>query len=202
MKIAIMGGTFDPIHIGHLILAERVRDSKKLDQVIFIPTGVNPLKKDKNISSSVHRLEMLRLAIESNPYFSISTIEIERGGLSYTIDTLRALRVKYKDDDLYFIIGSDIIFQLEKWKDFKELFKLCKFILVDRPGNEYKEIDEKIQELNINYQLSFERVTLPLMDISSSDIRNRVKSKKSIKYLVPTNVEDYIKKHKLYLEEE
>lgn len=202
MKIAIMGGTFDPIHIGHLILAERVRDSKELDQVIFIPTGVNPLKKDKNISSSVHRLEMLRLAIESNPYFSISTIEIERGGLSYTIDTLRALRVKYKDDDLYFIIGSDIIFQLEKWKDFKELFKLCKFILVDRPGNEYKEIDEKIQELNINYQLSFERITLPLMDISSSDIRNRVKSKKSIKYLVPTNVEDYIKKHKLYLEEE
>lgn len=202
MKIGIMGGTFDPIHIGHLILAERVRDSKKLDQVIFIPTGVNPLKKDKNISSSVHRLEMLRLAIESNPYFSISTIEIERGGLSYTIDTLRALRVKYKDDDLYFIIGSDIIFQLEKWKDFKELFKLCKFILVDRPGNEYKEIDEKIQELNINYQLSFERITLPLMDISSSDIRNRVKSKKSIKYLVPTNVEDYIKKHKLYLEEE
>ena len=145
MKIGIMGGTFDPIHIGHLILAERVRDSKELDQVIFIPTGVNPLKKDKNISSSVHRLEMLRLAIESNPYFSISTIEIERGGLSYTIDTLRALRVKYKDDDLYFIIGSDIIFQLEKWKDFKELFKLCKFILVDRPGNEYKEIDEKIQ---------------------------------------------------------
>ncbi len=202
MKIGIMGGTFDPIHIGHLILAERVRDSKELDQVIFIPTGVNPLKKDKNISSSVHRLEMLRLAIESNPYFSISTIEIERGGLSYTIDTLRALRVKYKDDDLYFIIGSDIIFQLEKWKDFKELFKLCKFILVDRPGNEYKEIDEKIQELNINYQLSFERITLPLMDISSSDIRNRVKSKKSIKYLVPTNVEDYIKKHKLYLEEE
>jgi len=202
MKIGIMGGTFDPIHIGHLILAERVRDSKELDQVIFIPTGVNPLKKDKNISSSVHRLEMLRLAIESNPYFSISTIEIERGGLSYTIDTLRALRVKYKDDDLYFIIGSDIIFQLEKWKDFKELFKLCKFILVDRPGNEYKEIDEKIQEININYQLSFERITLPLMDISSSDIRNRVKSKKSIKYLVPTNVEDYIKKHKLYLEEE
>lgn len=147
MKIGILGGSFDPIHMGHLILGENVRDSLKLDKVIFIPTGINPFKGNRNTTSPTQRLEMIKLAIESNPHFTISTIEIEREGISYTIDTIKSLKGRYKEDDLYFIIGSDIIFQIEKWKDIQQLFKLCKFALVNRPGKELKEIDNKVEEL-------------------------------------------------------
>lgn len=202
MKIGIMGGTFDPIHIGHLILAESARESLNLNKIIFIPTGINPFKIDKNTASPVHRLEMLKLAIESNEHFTISSIEIERSGITYTIDTMKALREKYKEDELYFIVGSDIVFQIEKWKDFKDIFKLCKFVLVNRPGNDCNEIDNKIKELNLRYAISFIRINSPYIDISSSDIRNRIKNNKSIKYLVPLKVEEYIKKNNLYMEED
>ncbi len=201
MKIGILGGSFNPIHMGHLILGENVRDSLKLDKVIFIPTGINPFKGNRNTTSPTQRLEMIKLAIESNPHFTISTIEIEREGISYTIDTIKSLKGRYKEDDLYFIIGSDIIFQIEKWKDIQQLFKLCKFALVNRPGNELKEIDNKVEELSLKYNIFFERISSPFIDISSTDIRNRVRKKQSIKYLVPPKVEDYIIKHKLYVEE-
>ncbi|NLY85062.1 MAG: nicotinate-nucleotide adenylyltransferase [Tissierellia bacterium] len=201
MKIGILGGSFDPIHMGHLILGENVRDSLKLDKVIFIPTGINPFKGNRNTTSPTQRLEMIKLAIESNPHFTISTIEIEREGISYTIDTIKSLKGRYKEDDLYFIIGSDIIFQIEKWKDIQQLFKLCKFALVNRPGKELKEIDNKVEELSLKYNIFFERISSPFIDISSTDIRNRVRKKQSIKYLVPPKVEDYIIKHKLYVEE-
>lgn len=202
MKIGIMGGTFDPIHMGHLIIGEYARDLLKLEKVIFIPTGVNPFKTDRDTSSSAQRVDMVKLAIESNPYFEISTIEVHREGLSYTVDTIKSLKEKYKEDDLYFIIGSDIIFQIENWKDFKELIKLCKFILFNRPGKNEIEIDNKVKELSSLYNLSFERISAPLIDISSTDIRYRVRNRQSIKYLVPEAVEDYIIKHKLYLEED
>ena len=185
MKIGILGGSFDPIHMGHLILGENVRDSLKLDKVIFIPTGINPFKGNRNTTSPTQRLEMIKLAIESNPHFTISTIEIEREGISYTIDTIKSLKERYKEDDLYFIIGSDIIFQIEKWKDIQQLFKLCKFALVNRPGKELKEIDNKVEELSLKYNIFFERISSPFIDISSTDIRNRVRKKQSIKYLVP-----------------
>lgn len=201
MKIGILGGSFDPIHMGHLILGENVRDSLKLDKVIFIPTGINPFKGNRNTTSPTQRLEMIKLAIESNPHFTISTIEIEREGISYTIDTIKSLKGRYKEDDLYFIIGSDIIFQIEKWKDIQQLVKLCKFALVNRPGKELKEIDNKVEELSLKYNIFFERISSPFIDISSTDIRNRVRKKQSIKYLVPPKVEDYIIKHKLYVEE-
>lgn len=198
MKIGIMGGTFDPIHMGHLIIGEAARESLSLDKVIFIPTGINPFKKNKNTSSPTQRIDMLNLAIESNPYFTISTIEVEREGITYTIDTIRSLKDEYREDELYFIIGSDIVFQIEKWKEFQEVFNLCKFALFNRPGKDEEEIDEKVKDLNLKYNISFERISSPLVDISSTDIRNRAKNKQSIKYLVPEKVEDYIIKHKLY----
>lgn len=162
MKIGILGGSFDPIHMGHLILGENVRDSLKLDKVIFIPTGINPFKGNRNTTSPTQRLEMIKFAIESNPHFTISTIEIEREGISYTIDTIKSLKGRYKEDDLYFIIGSDIIFQIEKWKDIQQLFKLCKFALVNRPGKELKEIDNKVEELSENIISSLKGLVHPL----------------------------------------
>lgn len=134
MKIAVMGGTFDPIHNGHLIVAEYVRTSLKLDKVIFIPSGVHPFKNNKNITEGKKRLDILSLAIKSNEYFDISTMEINREGITYTIDTIKELKEIYKEDAVYFIIGSDIIFEIEKWKGFEELIELCKFILLYRPG--------------------------------------------------------------------
>jgi len=201
MKIGIMGGSFDPIHMGHLIIGENARDSLNLDKVIFIPTGTNPFKRDGATSSSNHRVNMVKLAIELNPYFTMSTIEVERQGISYTIDTLKILKDRYKEDQLYFIIGTDIIFQIEKWKDFQDLFKLCKFALFNRPGKEISEIENRLKELSSKHNISFVRLNSPLIDISSTDIRNRLRNKQTIKYLVPKEVEEYILKHNLYMEE-
>jgi nicotinate-nucleotide adenylyltransferase len=198
MKIAVMGGTFDPIHNGHLIVAEYVRTSLKLDKVIFIPSGVHPFKNNKNITEGKKRLDILSLAIKSNEYFDISTMEINREGITYTIDSIKELKEIYKEDEVYFIIGSDIIFEIEKWKDFEELIELCKFILLDRPGKNEDKIENRIEELKKLYGLEFVRVEAPLIEISSTEIRERVKEDLSIKYLVPEIVEDYIYKHKLY----
>lgn len=201
MKIGVMGGTFDPIHHGHLIAAEYARTSLDLDKIIFIPSGVHPFKDNKTITDPNKRVDMISLAIDSNKFFKISSIEINRIGTTYTIDTIRELREEYKGDEIYFIIGSDIIFEIEKWKNFEELIRICKFILLYRPGKEEENIDKKIQELNLSYDITFEKVESPLIEISSTKIRHRVKDKCSIKYLVPEVVEDYILKHDLYNEE-
>lgn len=198
MKIGIMGGTFDPIHNGHLIAAEYARSALSLDKIIFIPSGVHPFKNNKNISESNKRIDMISLAIKSNKSFKTSPIEINRNGTTYTIDTIRELREEYIDDEIYFIIGSDILFEIEKWKGFPELIHLCKFILLHRPGVEEKKINMKIQELLSSYNIEMEKVQSPLIEISSTEIRHRVRDKLSIKYLVPELVEDYILKNNLY----
>jgi len=181
MKIGVMGGTFDPIHNGHLIGAEYARTSLNLDKLIFIPSGNHPFKNNKNISEPNKRMDMISLAISSNKYFEISPIEINRMGITYTIDTIMELRKEYRKDEIYFIIGSDILFELEKWKGFEELISLCKFILLYRPGKE-DNIDKKIKDLKISYNIKIEKVKAPLIEISSTEIRNRVKNRLSIKY--------------------
>lgn len=201
MKIGVMGGTFDPIHHGHLIAAEYARTSLDLNKVIFMPSGMHPFKDNKSITDSDKRADMISLAIDSNKFFKLSSIEINRIGTTYTIDTIRELREEYKGDEIYFIIGSDIIFEIEKWKSFEELIDICKFILLYRPGKEEKDIDKKIQELNLSYDIKFEKVKSPLIEISSTEVRRRIKDKHSIKYLVPEEVEDYILKYNLYNEE-
>ena len=121
MKIGVLGGTFDPIHHGHIIIGEFARISMDLDKVIFIPSGRHPFKDNKEITDPKIRCKMVELAIESNPYFEISTIEIEKAGINYTIDTIRDLKDQYKDAEIYFIIGSDILFEIEQWKEFEEI---------------------------------------------------------------------------------
>ncbi len=199
MKIGIMGGTFDPIHNGHLIIGEYSRTSLNLDKVIFIPSGIHPFKENKNITLSNKRLDMISLAIKSNPNFELSSIEIDRKGITYTVDTILDLKKDYEKDEIYFIIGSDIPFQIEKWKDFHVLIHLVKFILFNRTGQDNEEINNKIKELESLYEIQLEKIQSPLIEISSTEIRDRVKNKLSIKYLVPESVEEYILKNNLYI---
>jgi len=198
MKIGIIGGTFDPIHNGHLIISEYARTSLKLEKVIFIPSGIHPFKDNKKITKSENRMDMILLAIDSNPYFVVSSLEISRIGTTYTIDTMISLKDKYPEDELYFIFGSDIIFELDKWNRIHELSQLCKFVLLDRPGKQDQELHKKIQELKSTYNIYIKKIKSPVVDISSTEIRKRNCKGLSIKYLVPDDVENYILKHNLY----
>lgn len=199
MKIGIMGGTFDPIHTGHLIIGEYARTTLNLDRVIFIPVGLPPHKDNSKVSTSKSRLQMTKLAIKSNSYFYLSSIEVDRKETTYTIDTIKELKNIYKEDELYFVIGGDSLFEIEKWKDFNELINLCKFVVLQRPGRTKEKMDEKILELREAYKLELEKIYSPLIDISSTEIRQRVNNNLSIKYLVPESVEDYITNNRLYI---
>lgn len=194
-----MGGTFDPIHIGHLIIGEYARTTLNLDKIIFIPVGIPPHKDGDKVSSPSTRFRMTKCAIDSNSYFHISPIEVDRTIMTYTIDTIIKLKDEYAEDELYFVIGGDSVFELETWKSFDRLVKLCEFIVLERPGRAKEDMDKKIIELKSSYKIELQKIESPLIDISSTKIRDRVKKGLSIKYLVPESVEDYIIKHKLYL---
>jgi nicotinate-nucleotide adenylyltransferase len=201
-KIAIMGGTFDPIHIGHLVTAEAVRAEFFIDEVLFIPTGTPPHKSKRAVTSSEHRYLMSVLATAANPHFNVSRLEIEREGFTYTIDTLRELRALYGENTkLYFITGADAINQILLWKDAQELFNLCTFIAVTRPGYAQKELFERVEKLKRQFKHEIKFLEVPALAISSSDIRDRKRNSRPIKYLVTESVENYIEKHRLYQEE-
>ncbi|GFN34500.1 nicotinate-nucleotide adenylyltransferase [Tepidimicrobium xylanilyticum] len=199
-RIGIMGGTFDPIHNGHLILAEYSRTEIGLDKILFIPTGKPPHKVGNQISKAVHRYNMTLLALDSNPNFFTSTIEMEREGFSYTIDTIRYLSSKFKDKEFYFILGSDSLLEIHKWKDYEELLKSCNFIVAKRKGLEDEELMDRVNDIIKCYKANIHILEFPIIDISSTEIRNRVIKNKSIKYLVPEPVELYIYKYGLYKE--
>ena len=198
MKIGLMGGTFNPIHLGHLIISEYIRLSLPLDKIIFIPSGNPPHKDFDEIISVEHRYKMAVLATNSNPHFQISLSEINRKGFSYTIDTIREFKEKLPGDELYFIIGADSLNELTSWKDYKQLFKITNFIAIGRPGltDEYNLC--KIVELKSLYDANIQYINGPLIEISSTDIRERISKNLSIKYLVQETVEDYIELNKLY----
>lgn len=188
-KIAILGGSFNPIHIGHLILANTVCEEFNLDKIIFVPCYIQPLKSNKDFASAEDRLAMIKLAIQNNPKFELSDIEIKRKGKSYTVDTLKYFKQKY--DDLYFVIGADNIKDFHRWKEPDTILKLAKLIVTNRGGIEQK-IPQRLRGKKIFV------CKIPDIEISSTLIRNNIRSNKSIKYLVPEKVEKYIIKNKLY----
>jgi nicotinate-nucleotide adenylyltransferase len=196
-RIGILGGTFDPIHNGHLVTAETAREQFALERVIFMPTGIPPHKQKDRITDFWHRHLMLVLAVLDNPYFSVSRLEYERGGVTYTVDTMRQLRQVYseQDTDLYFITGVDTVMDVFGWRRPEELFSLCKFIAATRPGYDGRIVKDVFGKY---YHNVIEFLEMPQMDISSSDIRRRVQKGKSIKYLVPDRVEKYIRQQGLY----
>jgi len=187
MKIGILGGTFNPIHLGHLILAEEVREKLGLDKVIFVPTFLPPHKDNSDIAQAIDRLKMIRIAIRANKCFIVSDIEIKRNGRSYTIDTISALKKVYSNDELYFITGSDLLKYLEEWKDLNEIIKMVKFVVATRPGYPLEKIPAYIST-----------VAIRAVDISAFEIRSCIRHNTSFRYLVPDGVFKYITKRKLY----
>jgi nicotinate-nucleotide adenylyltransferase len=197
-KIGILGGTFNPIHYGHLRMASETAFVLNLDKVLFIPSANPPHKKKEYILSSGNRYEMTKLAIRGNQKFQISDLELKRKGTSYTIDTIIELKNIYKKAILYFIIGSDSLAEIPTWKDCRGLVGLCRFVVVERPGYDLVPIKKKFRNLFGGKNPIF--VGTQGLDISSTDIRNRVKERRPIKYLVPENIESYIKRKGLYNE--
>lgn len=194
IKLGIMGGTFNPIHQGHLVAAEIIRDEFKLNEVLFVPSGKPPHKDNNEIASPRHRWMMTLLATATNDYFSTSSIEIERKGESYTYDTIVSLKKIYGEKtECYFITGADAIAQISTWHKVENLPSLAKFIAASRPG--YKLDMEKIEP---SFRKSTYLIEIPALAISSTEIRKRVKEGKTIKYLVPEVVEKYIYKNNLY----
>lgn len=198
MKIGILGGTFDPIHVGHLILAETARDRFNLDKVLIMPAG-NPYFKDLDkVSKDDYRADMVKLAIENNPDFDFSDIELVREGDTYTVDTLTELKNLYPDDEFFFIVGSDTLYQIENWKEPAKVFELATILVASRSAVG-EDAQYKIHELQDSFPgAKIERLNMLNIDISSTNIRAKVKAGASIKYLVPCKVLDYIEKNNLY----
>jgi len=213
MKIGIFGGTFDPIHWGHLRSAEEVGETYRLDRVYFIPASIPPHKSGRTTTPARDRLQMVRLAVARNPRFSVSTVELARPGLSYSIDTIRDFASKLKKtDSLYFIIGLDAFREIGTWKDFAEIFSLCNFIVTSRPGSKENDplkgtgvavkklfcYDFKRKNYRHRSGTRVHFIELTDIAISASEIRALVRQGESIRYLVPASVEKYIKRRGLY----
>lgn len=187
-RIGVMGGTFDPIHNGHLVAASEVAAAFKLDEVIFVPTG-QPWQK-KKVSESEHRYLMTVIATASNPRFTVSRVDIDRDSHTYTVDTLRDLRMAHPNDELFFITGADAITQILTWKDADELWGLAKFVAVTRPGHDLKLPPAPAGAIEV--------LEIPALAISSTDVRERARAGAPLWYLVPDGIVQYIAKHKLY----
>ena len=213
MKWGLFGGTYDPIHLGHLRCAEEVLELFDLNRIIFVPASKPPHKIDAEITSFYHREQMITLAIEGNPVFSFSNVEKERKDTSYSVETVEYILKKYMENlELYFILGQDAFHAIQTWKDWQRLLLLCNFVVMTRPGYEDRGLegilpadfasrftyDDTVKGFRgpTGHVIFFRGVTF--LDISSSDIRQRVRAGKSIKYLVPDAVRHYIAKNSLY----
>jgi nicotinate-nucleotide adenylyltransferase len=188
----VMGGTFNPPHIAHLICAEEVYELLKFDKVLFIPSARPPHKNNNEVLDAHHRHNMTILATEANPHFEVSRIELDRPGRSYTIETVKELKQIYgNDSEIRWIVGADAILEMLSWKSIDELLEICHFVGINRPGYDPGHASEKVLK-------KIQRIDVTNVDISSSEIRQRVYLGKSIKYLVTLSVEDYIYKNGLY----
>ncbi len=198
MNIGVMGGTFDPIHIGHLIMAEEVRARFNLAEILFVPAGQPWLKMDTPISTAEHRAQMVRLAIADKPYFKLSTVEIERAGPSYAVDTIAELQGQLgAGNELFFILGWDSLAELPQWREPTRLIKMCRLVVVPRPGYPVPDLNS-LEAVIPGLSQRVMQIDKPEIDISAGEIRNRVAQGLSISHLVPEPVERYIKEHGLY----
>jgi nicotinate-nucleotide adenylyltransferase len=198
-RLGILGGTFDPIHHGHLVAAEEARFQLALDKVLFVPAGAPPHKPARPISPASHRLHMVELAIAGKPYFAVSRVDVDRPAPSYTVDTLRLLRAEWgAGPSFFFIVGDDSLSDMVNWYQPQQLIELCQLAVARRPGS---EIDLPALEKQLPGLTSrVHWIKMPLLEISSSDLRSRVQAGRSISYLVPREVEAYIEQHRLYRE--
>lgn len=189
-RLGVMGGTFDPVHHGHLVAASEAAARFDLDEVVFVPTGQPSFKQHQRVTAAEHRYLMTVIATASNPRFTVSRVDIERPGLTYTVDTLCDLRAAHPDAELFFISGADAVEQILSWKDADELWKMAHFVAVSRPGH---HLD--VEGLPAGVVTTLE---VPALAISSTDCRRRAESGQPVWYLVPDGVVQYIAKHGLY----
>ena len=189
--MGILGGTFDPIHLGHLILAKQLAEKLKLDKVLFIPSASPPHKDLSEVSDAKIRFEMTKLAVEDNHLFSVSDIELKREGRSYTVITIQELKKLYPDSEPYLLGGSDILDEINTWKEPEKIFELIKVVIGVRPGFNKIDKDNEFLKKSIVYPING-------LEISSSQIREKVKKGESIRYLVPLKVEEFIRAKGLY----
>ena len=194
-RLGIMGGTFDPIHFGHLFVAEEARSHFHLDRVLFVPNNVPPHKAGREITESFHRFAMTEIATAANPAFECSTIERDRVGASYTVDTLNALRNELPETELFYITGVDAIADILTWKRHEEVIQLAQFIAAARLGYDSRVLSERLPEA---YLRQIHVLDSTALGISSTDLRQRVREGRPIRYLTPDDVVEYITRHALY----
>ena len=200
-KIGIMGGTFNPIHCGHLMLAEWAMDFATLDEVWVIPTGYSYKKQATEVVSAVHRYEMCLLATAGNPRMKVLDLEMRRGGYTYSYETFEQLSVQFPEDHFYFIFGADCLFSLETWKYPERIFAKCDGIAAIRNDSMWEEMEQKAKELEERFHAGILLMPFVRMELSSTQIRNRVAEGRSIRYLVPDAVNSYILEKRLYRDE-
>lgn len=192
-RIGIFGGTFNPVHFGHLYVAEAVRSHAGLDRIIFIPTGNHPFKQQQDIAPAADRLAMLNLAIADNPFFEISDIEIRRDGNSYTVETLEYFHQagSRNQQELFFLMGADNLGDFSRWKSPERIAQLCRILAFGREGSSLGDIPDALKD-------RFERIELPLFNISATTIRRRIRAGHSVRYMLPLAVQQYIVENQLY----
>ncbi len=201
MRIGLFGGSFNPIHMGHLIMAEHILEAAELDRIIFIPAAQPPHKEMGLKDSSEHRYKMVELAIADNPNFEITDIEIKRDAISYTVDTVHQLKERYPDDKLYFIIGSDTFYELPSWRNVPGILEVVNFLVVRRPGfaqQQLQNLDQALEDFAVIHDTEISLIDAPLIQISSTFIRQKMAAGQSIRYLVPDVVRDFIEARDLF----
>ena len=199
MKIGIMGGTFDPIHIGHLLLGEFAYEDFGLDEIWFLPNGNPPHKETADTGTSLeHRIEMIRKAIEGVPHFRLNLHEANTEEHSYTYSTMQEFNRRYPENDFYFILGADSLFAIEEWRNFQEIFPTCTILAAMRDDKDVQSMHDQIDYLSGRYGARIELLRAPLVEISSTVIRRRASRGLSARYMVPDRVAGYIAEHKLY----
>lgn len=203
MRIGIFGGTFDPIHVGHLILAEQCREQARLDQIWFIPCARQPLKDRTITTTDRQRCEMIELAIAGCEPFHLKQFELQRGGTSYTVDTLDQVRASHPDDELFLLMGDDSLDSFAKWKSPERICELAIPLIASRPGFDQVDLSplsKYVDEARFR-EIEYHAITSPLIQISSTDLRERIRSGRTVRFLMPRAVEKYIETQKLYCDE-
>ncbi|MBM3992816.1 MAG: nicotinate (nicotinamide) nucleotide adenylyltransferase [Planctomycetes bacterium] len=194
MRLGVFGGTFDPVHVGHLILAEQCREQASLDQVLFVPALLPPHKQQQPLTPFAQRVEMLSLALSGNPAFRIDELEKDRTGPSFTVDTMTELQARHRDAELCFIIGSDSLHDLPKWYEPRRILQLAELLVVERDGFATWSADELRGALQLadDFPLRYRPIFMPLITLASRDIRRRIAEGKTVRYMIPRAVEAYI----------
>jgi len=198
-KIGILGGSFNPIHIGHILMCRYTYEQLDLEKVYLMPNEKPPHKKDQAMLAADHRLNMCKLVQKNNDFLETISVEIGNDKTHYTIETMEhLLENKFKNYEIYFIVGADSILQIETWREYEKLFQLINFVCIMRPSYNEETVENKISSLEQQYNITIERIEMPLIGLSSTNIRNRIMEKKSIKYMLDSDIIDYIHSNSLF----